>query len=336
MGLSERFDRAVGSQVESAEPSIVHLVQAFVAGIPGRDSGLYVEPNDDIRRTMNACATSLMTGAPVSDVTARAEPLGYEAVSFHDKVMDRVLSVLRPRPGVVGSPPAHWGLFAFSTEASLDVVIQAPHPVHDTYSGLMAAQAFQRGDARALFVAGAHPYSSGTTPPIADVARYAPTVFNDVHRSALTTLEPRAVIQFHGYGMTESSDHTEPDTPGTVNVIISAGLTKAEHGAQPRMVELIEAIKDDVRGTRGQGKPAETSVRFLPNRKWVTGLMGETNEQRKVIRRLTPDVPFVHVEADDSIRLIGPSGTWDSRRTGRLGMAIVAALVRHIGSGGAR
>jgi hypothetical protein len=155
---------------------------------------------------------------------------------------------------------------------------------------MTAAQAFQRSDARALFVAGAHRAAGGTAPSVADVARYAPSVFNDIHRLSLSTLRPTAVIQFHGYAATDPSQHTEPDTPRTVNVILSAGLTKAELAANPPVVEVIEAVKEDLRrGTDGGRSVGDRPVRLRPNRKWVRGLMAETNEQRRIMRRLTPD-----------------------------------------------
>ena len=51
---------------------IVQLVKRFVAGIPGQNTGLYVEPTIQIRRTMAACAKLLMTGASVAEVSAKA------------------------------------------------------------------------------------------------------------------------------------------------------------------------------------------------------------------------------------------------------------------------
>ncbi|HWC11464.1 MAG TPA: hypothetical protein VG455_09600 [Acidimicrobiales bacterium] len=157
-----------------------------------------------------------------AEVTVRAEPLGYEAVAYYDRVMDRTLSVLRAQPGAQVSPPAHWGVYVFSSQPEIDVVIHAPHPIYYTYSDLMAAQAFQGSRARALFVAGAHRHASGNSPPIADVARYVPSVFNDIHCSTLTALDPRAVIQFQwlrkhgpvGPHRTRHSQHRQPDPVG--------------------------------------------------------------------------------------------------------------------------
>ncbi|MGI9022204.1 MAG: hypothetical protein ACR2HV_03005 [Acidimicrobiales bacterium] len=311
--------------------SVVQLVRDFVAGIPRGDDKVYEVPDEGTRQAMTACATLLMTGAPTAEVTPMAESRGYEAVDFHDEVMDRTLSVLRPKPGAVVDPPAHWGLYVFSSEATLNVVIQAPHPIFDRFSDRMAAQAFQGGDARALFVAGTHRHSGGEDPDpeTADVARYVPSVFNAIHTSALQTLEPLAVIQFHGYGSTEPGDHTEPDTPATVNVILSAGLTKAELAAEPPVVCLVEAIKEDLRADTDVSDP---SIRFLPNRKWVRGLMAGTNEQRQVMRELTPDVPFLHVETHGSLRVRVPDDVWDEHTTGRLGVELVAAVEKHAGA----
>jgi hypothetical protein len=305
-----------------SDADVVQLVREFVAGIPRRDTYVYTTPDAATRRALTACANLLMAGAPVAEVTARAEPQGYEAVAFYDEVMDRTLSVLRPKPGAVVRPAPHWGLYVFSPQAELDVVIHAPHPVFDTHSDLMAAQAFRGSRARALFVAGAHRYARGDDPAIADVARYVPSVFNDIHRASLKALGPRAVVQFHGYARTEASQHTPPDTPAAVNVVVSAGLTRTELGADPPppAVALVEAIKDDLR---------RASAAFLPNQQWVVGLMAHDNEQRKVMRARTPGVSFVHVETDDSLRIAGPSGTWDADTTRRLGLTVLAAVARH-------
>ncbi|HEX9936453.1 MAG TPA: glycoside hydrolase domain-containing protein [Longimicrobium sp.] len=307
-----------------AAANVVRLVRDFAATIPRTG---YVVPTAEQTEGMVRCATLLMRGTPPGEVSAQAAPLGYEAFGFYDHVMDRMLSVLRPVLPVASGTAPFWGLYVFSPAAGSRVVVQAPHPLFDLHSDLTAAQAFQGGDAVALFVAGAHRHAGGTAPPLADPARYAPSVFNEIHRVALAELKPAAVVQFHGYD----------GEPSAVNVIVSAGLHESEVAGSPAQVALVEAVKAELRGEtlhRRLDQPgAASATTLVPNGARVEGLMGEENEQRKTMRALGSAVPFLHLEVHDTVRCARPSDAWNVRATWRLALSVMDAVHKALGQG---
>ncbi len=134
-----------------------------------------------------------------------------------------------------------WGLYVFAPSASTQRVVQVPHPLFDEHTELMGVAAFRQGDARCLFIAGAHRYANPAdgTPVTdeekkeqspADVAHYlgGPTVFGAIHEIAIAhvNLPDPKVVQYHGYG----ADETKYPGAQYSQLVVSDGVAKSKSG----------------------------------------------------------------------------------------------------------
>jgi hypothetical protein len=124
----------------------------------------------------------------------------------------------------------YWGTYFFNQNANRqNLIIQAPHPVYDTYTGAQAFHIFREVGARSLFIAGAHrcnstlPTTCDGTSSVCTGSSAAFRISDQAHsdegffQRGTETLDGLItdiiVIQIHGFGKLE----TDPD------VIISNG-----------------------------------------------------------------------------------------------------------------
>jgi hypothetical protein len=104
------------------------------------------------------------------------------------------------------APPRGWGLYLFRAGSSSDIIVEAPHPLSDEGTALIAVDIYRALDARALLIAGAH--RDANSDGSADAAHENQTVFQSAHESILQkTLETSGtaiVLHVHGFS---SSKH---------------------------------------------------------------------------------------------------------------------------------
>src|SRR5207249_11563082 len=114
-----------------------------------------------------------------------------------------------------------WGLYILNRSPSArNVVVEAPHPLHDRLTEELGIAAYLELDARAFLMAGAHRYADGYRSPISDMARNPHSVFQRLHE-ALTTADTH-VVQMHGF--------CEEDYPGYPSVLLSSGSPQPHSG----------------------------------------------------------------------------------------------------------
>lgn len=130
-----------------------------------------------------------------------------------------------------------WGLYAFRDGATSHILVEAPHPISDENTSVVAVDVYQRLNAQALLIAGAH--RNANQGGSADVAHVPESIFQSVHAALLqTTLQEGGqpiVLQIHGYA---SAKH-----PGYPNVVLGLGLNPGEAGVSlaHRIVHALEA-----------------------------------------------------------------------------------------------
>jgi hypothetical protein len=184
-------------------------VAAFLEQIPRAGQGGYVAPTATQFTTLNQAAAAVQAGR-LADADALLDPLSYDVVSLQDTVSGRTVAAMVERHS--GTTWQHaWGLFLIDPSAAHEPVIEVPHPLFDSGTEAMGVDAFRKGKAGALLIAGAHRAAT----PDADVAHQTGSGFQAVH-DALSTAR-RWVLQLHGFS---AAGH-----PKLGEAVVSSGAT---------------------------------------------------------------------------------------------------------------
>ena len=242
----------------------------FVAQIPRAGSNAMEMPTESDARRFIAGVQAVTSGDPE---LARhlLQPLSYTLSSVTDSVTGRTSWVLAESRNDDGTWPHGWGLFMFAAEPANPLVVEVPHPLYDVNTPQAGVEAFRRGDAQALLVAGTHRYANDDDS--SDVAHEAGTMFARVHRAIVT--ESQSVVQFHGF---------DDGSRGFGDLIVSAGETAPEVPVDP-VTEALDAAGFDV--CQYDGSECE-------------GLGGTQNVQGEWCREV--DARFLHVEMSREVR----------------------------------
>jgi hypothetical protein len=235
--------------------------------MPRANSQGFVVPTDAAKIAFAEIVENLEAGRNEHAIEQAAEN-GYELVQYTDHGDANTISLLlrELRPIHKG-----WGLYAFRTGSTRDVIVEAPHPLFDEGTPVIAAQIYRALQGRALLIAGAHRHANADDS--ADAAHQAQSIFEAIHES-LTKSDQTVIVQVHGFA---SSKHA-----GYPSAILNTAGTRA-----PELVErLAEALRQ-----------AGVSVGVCDGRSWAE-LCGETNVQAQQIGPAT----FIHLELDESVR----------------------------------
>jgi len=186
----------------------------------------YQTPNAEDVTRIKVVASELLTAIGSGTMTEfrkasyYASDLRYEIVKYTDVDHGTIHYILRERQdGERG-----YGIFIFNSLQRSQVIVEAPHPQTDLYTGSLSIRVYADSDARAFLMATARTDAS----PSADVSHEPSSFFEAVHE-VLVSAES-IVIQVHGFSLAEHPEY--PD------VVISSGTT--ETTAQTR--ELGEAF----------------------------------------------------------------------------------------------
>jgi hypothetical protein len=94
-----------------------------------------------------------------------------------------------------------WGLYAFRLDSTSNIIVEAPHPLHDRRTPSVALDLYRALDAHALLIAGAHRNANGDGS--ADVAHASNSIFQSVHEALVKEIRSSAgqviVLQIHGF-----------------------------------------------------------------------------------------------------------------------------------------
>ncbi len=175
MGLMGLPSSSIAIVVESGD--FVVEVQDLKDLAFGTGSGLYVAPTATERVDYNTLAATLLSGN-VTGADTQATALDYDLVEFTDTISGRVFHGLRERL-VGGAPTRGWGSYFLDLSFQADALVEVPHPLFDTNSWEIAANAFVHSGARGFQMTGAHRNANGIG--TADVADLTNTIFHEVH-----------------------------------------------------------------------------------------------------------------------------------------------------------
>jgi hypothetical protein len=181
-----------------------------------------------------------------TDATTLLAPLGFTVVTGVDSVTKRAFALAY---SAAPTDLRGWGFYLFDLSAPIDLVIEAPHPISDQYSEVMAWTHWSKRPGALLMVAGAH---ASAASGLADVALQTNNVF---HQMAATFANRKiAQLQWHGY-----ADATAPG----LNQVVSSGA--AYVGAAVKRVSTELANAGFVVGNAWDSSGSGTSLTAVTN-----------------------------------------------------------------------
>jgi len=221
-------------------------------------------PTNPEKEAFGALAAELVAG----QLGQTAEVYGYQITRYADRGdtgAERL--VLREREPVQRA----WGLYLFRIGQASNVIVEAPHPLSDEATPIIATSAYRALKARALLIAGAR--RDTNRDGSADVAHNARTVFQAMHQALVASGE-LVVLQFHGFSAARHDGYPQ--------VVLSS----PEPGAERLLDHMAGALRD-----KG------LSVGVCNSGNW-SELCGGTNAQALAVE----DDTFIHIELDQSVR----------------------------------
>lgn len=258
----------------------------------GSGSNLYDAPDAGERSAFSSAASALLAGN-----TAQAEffagPLGYDVVQFTDNGTNQVYLGLREQL-TNNAQTKGWGSYFLTQGATAQALVEVPHPLFDTNSWDVGAQAFEQSSATGFLMAGAHRNANGNG--TADVAHLSDSIFQEVHEAWNGNAGQRTVWQIHGFDLDNYGGF-----PAGTDAILSGG----DGGVSAEVVDLDGRLDGGGFLSHAYNTlPANDPLNLLVNGgidgTTFSPLGGTTNVQGVHTRGLGGT--FVHVELEQSIR----------------------------------
>ncbi|MFP6685158.1 MAG: hypothetical protein VB934_10610 [Polyangiaceae bacterium] len=137
-----------------------------IKNLPGQGSEGFEAPNSSQRDDFRLACEALRDG-DLAEAKQRAQTVQYQLVAIVDEgANDAVFYALLPNSWSSQDTPALDGRGLFFVRAKQEVNkylgLSAPHPRFDSFSGLVATNAFRQLEARSLAIAGAHRCANAT------------------------------------------------------------------------------------------------------------------------------------------------------------------------------
>ena len=297
---------------------LVDHVESLVSELPGPFGNQYQDPsaaqialfNDAVAAVIHKDYTTAVSLAGMFD---------YTLIRFIDNTLpnNQEYFVLQKTQ----SGQNYWGAFIYNHNACREVVLQCPHPVLDSNTGLEGAYLFSRLKARAMMVSGTHRCNSttatqcsgstsvcGSSAPyrISDIAHNDNSIFQHVTEFLADDDPDLLFIQLHGFAK----------LAGDPNLIISNG-TRDTPDPDP-----IDALRQSLLDS----DPSITFRIIHIDTDW-TRLTAFTNTQGRYLN-VSPDVcsanafsstgRFMHIEQEYDLFRDDETG-WDLMLQGLLG-----------------
>ncbi|MFT7232619.1 MAG: hypothetical protein ACI8TA_001835 [Cyclobacteriaceae bacterium] len=196
---------------EPAEGNLSDYISLKISVLPSSEGNIYLDPTNGQKEAWKD-AMNLVLESDLASANTIFNGLGYRIVEFLDTSTNSKYAVIERK----STSENHWGIYIISQNACRgNVVIQCPHPVFDTNTGLQGIFTFLELDAKALFVGGTHRCNSssvsscsGTTSAcgingpfrISDQAHNSDGVFQKMTEILIEANSNTVFIQMHGFG----------------------------------------------------------------------------------------------------------------------------------------
>ncbi len=204
--------------------NISTFVDSLISVIPDTSSinkNKYVSPSAQERASFATIVTNIIA-EEYATAHSNAGTLGYQVIQYSDttEVPNKTYYILLK----TDASNNYWGSYFFNPGADRQtLVIQAPHPIYDTYTGAQGFFIFKNVGARAFFITGAHRCNSSSTSTcdgtttvctgsttsymISDQAHSEESFFQRGTETLSGLISNLIVIQVHGF----SKQMTDPD-----------------------------------------------------------------------------------------------------------------------------
>jgi hypothetical protein len=195
--------------------------------------------------------TNALTGlgrlfASTAEATTLLNPLGFTIVTGTEATSKRPFALAY---SAAPTDQRGWGFYLFDLSAPIDLVIEAPHPISEQYSEVLAWNHWVKRPGALLMVAGAH---ASAASGLADVALQTNNVFHQMAANYAT--RKIAQVQWHGY-----ADATAPG----LNQVVSSGA--AYVGAAVKRVSTELAAAGFAVGNAWDSSGSGTSLTAVTN-----------------------------------------------------------------------
>jgi hypothetical protein len=197
---------AAAALLPPAGTDTLSLLNSFVAPFSAVQG--YREPTGP--ELTNALAGLGRMLVSTTDATTLLGPLGFTVTTGIDATTKRPYALAY---SAAPTDQRGWGFYLFDLSVPIDLVIEAPHPIADQYSEVMAWTHWSKRPGALLMVAGAHPSAASA---LADVALQTNNVFHGMAASFAT--RKIAQLQWHGYADATAPGLNQVVTPGVAYV----------------------------------------------------------------------------------------------------------------------
>ena len=127
--------------------------------IPGKETNGYQKPSEDETTAWKFVIEQMVNGKCGNDIEFPEEiRAGYGIEEFTDQENGKTYCVLmeiedRDKNGAVDRA---WGTFIFNKNATREINIHIPHPIHDANTQHQGIEIFKETNSRSILIAGAH------------------------------------------------------------------------------------------------------------------------------------------------------------------------------------
>lgn len=256
-----------GSYINGEEEGdIATYISNIIDNLPGSTGDDYMTPEEIQMDTWNSVLDSILA-QNINGARAIACDLNYKIKEFTDNTItpSQVFYVLEEM-----SPQTHyWGTYVFSKTPKIgNLILQAPHAIHDTNTGDQATHCFKNNVARALFINGTQRCNhseaslcSGTTSvcggnqayKISDLAHNVNSIYQKSTENLFFNLPTSIFIQLHGFKKLDSDPYViiSNGTQETPEVDYAALLRDALELEDPTLTFELPHINTDWDRLRG-------------------------------------------------------------------------------------
>jgi len=261
--------------VRTITGELKNIVYSLEEHIPLANSDTYIVPDEKEQLAFVELVSSIETRNFLR-ASELAKEYDYSLTRFLDQgdgnAASHLLQELDPLP-------KGWGLYALREKRTNNIIVEAPHPLADIRSDLVALDIYRALNARALLIAGAH--RDANPDGLADVSHAPESIFQFVHASLLQETTPvsgvSVVLQIHGF-----STDKRPDYP---RIVLGFGQTMSQTESS-QSKELADALV-----------ARDITTGICDGDSWQD-LCGTKNVQGSN----TEGAIFLHIELDEALR----------------------------------
>ena len=274
-----------------------HVAELRAQVIP-KDSQGYRAPSAQERANFRNLADGLWDASSTSDLNMLvplAQSLDYDVLSLSSAGS----TYFGLQESNTGADRKGWGSFLLRQGGSSNAFVQVAHPLFDTNTPSIAAQAFAGGDAKGLLIAGAHRNANGQG--TADVAHLTESIFHEVHQTFAENATAPSVWQIHGFNL---DNHTS--FPAGIDAVISSGtgsVTDLVLGLDQSIDSITGDWTSHVHNTLDVDDPLNIATNEDLAGSAFSSLAATTNIQQQHTSSLGGH--FVHIELEQSFRIDG-------------------------------